>query len=137
MRHVYLAHPLSASTKEGIQKNIQFAKQWFRWACDNYYPSHCFNLTWVVNCEVYNDADKLDRERGMQRNYAHIARSDELWLVGPKITQGMLDEATYARRSGLSVYNLTGFEKPITARIDLRDLPVWLGSGMQQQILPL
>lgn len=136
MKQAYLAHPLSAASKAGIARNLRSAKLWYRWACDHYWPDFCFNAMWIVNCEVYEDANKRDREMGMQRNFHHIRRCDELWLVGLDISQGMEDEARFARKCGLPVFNLTGFEQPLTtAKIERTDFPVWKPGDLTQQVL--
>lgn len=136
MRHAYLAHPLSGTSLE-IAANIKRAKAWFKWACDNYWPDYAFNATWIMNCEVYDDADATDRERGMQRNYAHIKRCDELWLLGPRISQGMEGEARFARRCGLPVYNLTTeiLDPTRTPRMEPADMPVWNEETLTQQVM--
>lgn len=143
MRMVYLAHRLGAKRHDGsvdhlgILQNIRDAKLWFKWACDNYWPDYAFNMTWVMNCEVYNDADATDRERGMQRNYAHIKRCDELWLLGPVISEGMEDEARFTRRCGLPVYNLitAGLDPSRCPRFPPEDFPAWKADSLSQQAL--
>lgn len=137
MRMAYLAHRLGAKSPQGVALNLRDSKLWFRWACDNYWPDYAFNMTWVMNCEVYDDADATDRERGMQRNYVHIKRCDELWLLGPIVSPGMEDEARFARRCGLPVYNLTAENlNPATVpRMEPSDMPVWNPHGLSQQVL--
>ena len=145
MKLVYLAHPLGAKRHDGsvdhlgILQNIEQAKRWFKWACDNYWPDYAFNATWIMNCEVYNDANAEDRERGMQRNYAHIQHCDELWLLGPRISQGMEDEARFARRCLLPVYNLTsemlGTRPTSCPRFPPEDMPIWNIDNITQQAL--
>ena len=135
MKQVYLAHPLSAPSKEGILQNIARAKLWYKWACDRYWPDHCFNAMWIINCEVYEDANSRERDIGMQRNYAHIKRCDELWLVGPVVTSGMEDEGNFARRCTQPVYNLTGFDKPPLERLSDSRMPVWKPGSLSQQAL--
>jgi hypothetical protein len=136
MKQVYLAHQLSAPTQVGIQANIDNAKLWYRWACDHYWPDHCFNAMWILNCEVYDDANEHERAMGMKRNLVHIKTCDELWLLGPSISRGMLEEAEYAQRCGFPVRNLTGVEKPPKVRVWPADMPTWQpGSVSQQQVL--
>lgn len=134
MKQVYLAHQLSAKTPAGIQANIDNAKLWYRWACDHYWPDHCFNAMWILNCEVYDDADAHDRAMGMKRNLVNIKSCDELWLLGPAISRGMSEEAEYAQRCGYPVYNLTGVEKPPNVRVEQINMPPWR-PGMSQQAL--
>jgi hypothetical protein len=136
---IYLAHPLGADTKEGIQRNLHNAKLWFKWACDHYWPDAAFNMSWVMNCEVYDDANAEDRDRGMQRNYQHIKRCDELWLLGPRVSNGMEEEARFARRIGQPVYDLTneGITNPQhTPRMDPEVMMLWDPSSLTQQAFP-
>jgi len=137
VKQVYLAHPLGAKTQAGILENIAKAKLWYKWACDHYWPDHCFNAMWILNCEVYNDANAVDRERGMQRNYAGIKRCDELWLLGPLVSQGMIDEALFARRLMLPVFDLTseGLDPQSTPKFPPKDMPLWKAGSLTQQVM--
>ncbi len=145
MKLVYLAHPLGAKKHDGspdhlaMLKNRENAKRWYKWACDHYWPDHAFNAMWIMNVEVYNDADAVDRERGMQRNYAHIKNCDALWLLGPRVSEGMEDEALFARRCGMPVYNLTseGLDPLVTPRFPLEDMVLWKAGSLTQQVLKL
>jgi hypothetical protein len=137
MKQVYLAHPLGAKTHEGILKNLNTAKLWYKWACDHYWPNHCFNMMWALNVEVYDDANAVDRERGMQRNYAHIKRCDELWLLGPRISEGMEDEARFAHRCRIPVYNLTSesLDPTKTPRFPPEDMVLWHPGSLTQRAM--
>jgi hypothetical protein len=136
MKQVYLAHPLSAPTKEGILRNIHNAKLWYKWACDNYWPDHCFNAMWILNCEVYEDSNQRERDIGMQRNYHHIKRCDELWLLGTEVSKGMESEAKFARRCLQPVYDLTseGLTNPLNIpRMDPEVMMLWKPDSLTQQ----
>jgi hypothetical protein len=137
MKLVYLAHPLGAPTKEGILRNLAQAKLWYKWASDHYWPDHVFNMGWVLNCEVYDDASPEDRDRGMQRNYQHILRCDELWLLGPTVSSGMEDEAKFARRCPMPVFDLTNeMANPLTAPLlNPRNMMQWKATSLSQQAL--
>jgi len=139
MRLIYLAHPLGAKTPLGMLQNKENARSWYKWACDHYWPDYAFNAMWILNVEVYNDADSLDRERGMQRNYAHIKRCDELWLLGPVVSPGMEDEARFARRCTLPVYDLTseGLDPRKTPRFPPEDMVFWKQGSLTQQVMKL
>jgi hypothetical protein len=139
---VYLAHPLAAKRHDGsvdrikVLQNIKNARLWYKWACDRYWPDHCFNAMWILNVEVYNDANKVDRDRGMQRNFHHIKRCDELWLLGPHISLGMEEEAQFARRCLQPVYDLTngGLTNPYTIpRLESKDMMLWKPGSLTQQ----
>ena len=137
MKLVYLAHPLGAKTHEGILRNLHNAKLWYKWACDHYWPDHCFNMMWALNVEVYDDANAVDRDRGMQRNFHHIKRCDELWLLGPTVSPGMEDEALFSRRCRQPVYDLTNENaNPIvTPRFPPEDMMQWKATSLTQQAL--
>ena len=139
MRLIYLAHPLSAHTPAQMLQNKEKARLWYRWACDNYWPNHAFNAMWILNCDVYSDANAEDRERGMQRNYAHIQSCDELWLLGPAVSQGMAEEARFARRCQLPVYDLTSetLDPRKARRLPPEDMPIWKQGSLTQQVLKL
>jgi hypothetical protein len=94
MKVVYLAHPLSAPTHKGIQENLARAKRWYRWACDTF-PEYAFVANWILNCEVYDDANAEHRRKGIERNLAVIEKCDELWLVGARISSGMEEEGMH------------------------------------------
>jgi hypothetical protein len=96
-------------------------------------------MTRVMNCEAYNDANAVDRERGMQRNYAHIRRCDELWLLGPGVSNGMESEAKFARRCSQPVYDLTNeMANPLTCpRFDPKDMMQWRTDSLTQQAFKL
>ena len=137
MRLAYLAHPLGAKTPLQMLQNKENARLWYKWACDHYWPDYAFNAMWILNCDVYNDANAEDRDRGMQRNYAHIKRCDELWLLGPCVSNGMYDEAVFARRCRLPVYNLTSevLNPRMTPRLPPEDMPLWKQGSLTQQVM--
>lgn len=136
MKTVYLAHPLSSPTRSGVLLNLDRAKRWYKWACDHYWPDFSFNCMWVLNCEVYDDADAIQRSRGMQRNFAHIKNCDELWLVGEDLSGGMLDEAVFAHEEcRIPVYNLTGFQVPPPVAVEPSSMTKWKPGPMSQQVL--
>jgi hypothetical protein len=144
MKLIYLAHPLSAKRHDGsvdhlgILKNIEQARRWFKWACDHY-PDYAFNATWIMNCEVYNDANSEERRQGMERNNAHIQRCDALWLLGPKVSEGMLEEAAFAWQKCIPVYDLTseGLDPLKTPRMPPEDMMLWKPGGLTEQVLGL
>jgi hypothetical protein len=113
MKVIYLAHPLSAPTPEGIQANLTRAKRWYRWACDNF-PDFAFVANWILNCEVYDDSNDEHRRKGIERNLAVITRCDEIWLVGGHVSSGMEEEASFAQRKGIHVgsFIVAGGEPP-------------------------
>jgi hypothetical protein len=133
VKQIYLAHPL----KGDIQKNLELARLWYKWACTHYWPDHCFNAMWILNVEVFDDDSSVDRYRGMQRNLQGIKRCDELWLLGPRVSEGMVEEAEFARRCQIPVYDLTteALHPKDAPRFPPEDMPKWRAGSLTQQVL--
>ncbi len=103
MRVVYLAHSVAAKTPEGVMGNIARARRWYRKLCDTQ-PDCAFVANWIIDVEVFHDADSnvtpdvivqgepehKDRLKGLSRDDAVIRVCDEYWMVGGRITWGML-----------------------------------------------
>jgi hypothetical protein len=102
MRVAFMAHPVSGDVRENLKK----ARAWMRWIEDGNNVVVCAN--WILECEIWDDADPEQREAGMRRGLAVIERCDEIWLVGPRISEGMRLELEHARKRGLAVVDLTG-----------------------------
>jgi len=115
MKHVYLAHPVGAPTKQELSDNLIAAKRWYRFFGDRH--DHCaFMMNWLVNVQCYDDDNPEHLKLGMRRNLAQISlmaqvEGSELWLCGPRISNGMLAEAVHARELGLVIQDFT----PLTA----------------------
>lgn len=140
MKLIYIAHPFSEKKRSGqpdllkMDDNIRKARLWYKWACDNYWPTHTFNTMWLINVEVFNDADKQQRSRGMQRNFTHIRGCEELWLLGDRVSRGMIEEGTYARSYGIPVYNLTseGLDPSVTPKFPLNEMVPWKPGTLEE-----
>lgn len=102
MNVVYLAHPVAGD----VEANLARARRWFRWATENY-PSMALVAPWIVGCELWDDADPIQRSRGMARNFAVIDVCDDVLLVGGRVSPGMLEEARFAEAVGVRVWDLT------------------------------
>lgn len=59
---------------------------------------------WIILTGVW---DETKRDLGLFCDKALIARSDQLWLVGPRFSPGMRDEAEHALLLGKPVYDFT------------------------------
>ena len=82
MRRVYIAHPYG-----GRAENREAATRFFMRAADlGYEPV----APWLI---VTAHWDESRRAEGMAINLNAVRVCDELWLCGPEITPGMLDEA--------------------------------------------
>lgn len=115
MKHVYLAHPVGAPTPAGIADNLTAARRWYRYFCDRF-NDHAFMMNWMINVAVY---DEEHRAMGMMRNLAQVELCSELWLCGPRISNGMLTEAIHAREKGLVIRDFTPIEGSEVRAIDM------------------
>ena len=118
MRVVYMAHPVSSPTPEGVVANLARAKRWYRWIITTFHVAVLAD--WVLTCEVLDDAKPSDRRLGMSLNVPLIRRCDEIWLVGGRLSNGMLGEREEAVKNGLVVQDLTlllGEEPPGPAQV--------------------
>lgn len=108
MKVVYIAHPLTAVPASEMGVNRHFARQWMAWAWrQGVVPV----APWIPLTEAVPETPET-RRMGMQSNDAVIARCDELWLCGRRISGGMDEEARMAMRHGVPVVDYTGSELP-------------------------
>ena len=122
-RVIYFAHPLGATTLEGVQANAARAKRWYRWIIDNF-PNVTPIAPWLLTVEVLDDFNPEHRARGMRMNKTIIVRCDEFWMGGGRISNGMGDELKIAEGARKRVFDLTwlGEEPPVEVPDRVRDL---------------
>jgi hypothetical protein len=110
-RVVYLAHQLGAPTRDGIEENRKSASEWYGWL------AACFPIApvadWIILTGQWTESM---RARGLEIAKVHVSRCDELWLIGPRVTEGMMVEADHAHALGRPVYNLTHIPMPSAYR---------------------
>lgn len=103
---VYVAHPLSAPTREGIEANRKNAARWVAFLARNFHIAP--ECSWVVLTGELEETPE-NRERGLEIDLALVDRCDELWMVGGRVSSGMLLESQHAHYEGKLVVDLTGF----------------------------
>lgn len=106
MRLVYIAHPYG-----GDPSNLQAAREWVRWAFGAG-KDVCPIAPWIVTCEILDDANPSDRRRGMETNMETVLKVNQVWLCGPRVSSGMLQEARVAFGKGIPVLDFTGYDAP-------------------------
>ena len=107
MRVVYMAHPVRGSEGVTLEDNLAATLKRAKWIEANY-PDVAVVASWYVECLIWDDSDDIQRAAGMRRNKAVIARCDELWAVGDRISRGMAEEIEFARLCGVRVEDYTG-----------------------------
>ena len=90
MKLIYLAHPFG-----GDPRNLDRARRWFAWLCREF-PSNAYVCNWIIECELFDDADPQQRATSLARQCEIARRCDAIVLVGGKITPGMKQEAAAA-----------------------------------------
>lgn len=100
MKIAYLAHPVSGD----VVGNIAKAKIWLKWLQQRYIDK-AFIAPWIDWIELCGDDDdnSQQRELGMQRDFLVIGRCHELWMVGGRMSTGMLREKRVAIAHGVDI----------------------------------
>lgn len=113
-RVVYIAHPLSADTREGIEANRRNAARWAAWLSERFdIAPEC---SWIVLTGEWEETEE-NRERGLACDTALVERCDELWMVGGRVSSGMLIESQHARVKGVKVVDLTSLGRDVPESI--------------------
>jgi hypothetical protein len=110
MRVVYIAHPLNAATDEERERNRANAARWCAWAAMTQRVAPVAD--WIVLSGVLSEEE--GRERGLLIDCDILARCDEVWAVGGRISPGMAIEIEHAKKMLIPVCDLTdmGYEAP-------------------------
>jgi hypothetical protein len=102
MRVVYLAHPLGAGAAR--EPNRRAAARWVAWATRTH--AVAVIADWIILSGELPETP-ANHALGLAADLALVARADELWLVGGRVSPGMQMEADEARRRGIPVIDLT------------------------------
>lgn len=103
-RLVYIAHPVRGD----VAGNLAKGRQWVRWA---YEKGVAPAAPWITGCEVLDDANEVHRELGLQCDETTVARCDEIWLCGARISQGMHRELEIAMSHGVYIRRFINSEE--------------------------
>jgi hypothetical protein len=109
---IFMAHPVGAATKDEVVANIKNAKAWYHTFIRSF-DEIAIIADWITSCETLDDMVVSDRLRGQRANAELLARADELWLCGGRISSGMRSEMFIAH----------ALDKPIRQWLDLGTLP--------------
>lgn len=90
---VYLAHPLTAPTREGINENRARAAKWAAWLWRQGFAVEC---SWIVATGELEETPE-NRDLGLRSDCEQVRRCDVMVLCGPRISGGMLREAGSAK----------------------------------------
>lgn len=107
-RAVYVAHQLSAPTREGIDANRKEAARWAAFLAKHFDVAP--ECSWIVLTGEWDETEE-NRRTGIDVDLALVACCRELVMVGPRVSSGMLTESQEALRLGLPVFDLTGLPR--------------------------
>jgi hypothetical protein len=104
---IYLSAPYSGD----VVNNLARARRWLAYLRKTY-PDAEFVTPWIALGERL---PHLGYEEAVRLCYGWIEDCQALWLVGGRLSRGMLLEADYARKIGLQVEDMTedGEEPPV------------------------
>ncbi len=106
MKLIYVASPLSAPTKEGVEANVAYAKKASRFVIDGGgvpLAPHLRDPTFL------DDTDPKERAIGTKLAMELMTRCDEVWLFGPTVSPGMAAELEFATEHGIPYRRLEDF----------------------------
>lgn len=102
MKLVYIAHPVSGDVPRNLMQGREFVQR-------AYMADVAPLAPWITGCEVLDDNDPVQREIGLLCDETTVTRCDEIWLCGPRVSEGMKRELAIAEAIGLTVRR---FEMP-------------------------
>lgn len=108
-RIAWMMHPVSGD----VPGNLARAKRWLGWLLRTF-PDIDFAADWIPWCEVLDDGVPANRERGLRFDEHMIQRLDDCWMVGGRISNGMMRERVVAMATRKTTVDLTtlGDEPP-------------------------
>lgn len=89
MKIVYVAAPLNAPTREGIEENRARASRWVAWIARTFGVATV--CTWIVLSGEWEETDE-NLALGLRIDVELVEASEEAWLVGGRVSSGMAME---------------------------------------------
>lgn len=109
MKIVYIAHPIGAPTKEGIEANLADLRRIVRKINLEHNDIVPF-VPYYADIVSMDDNVPAERERGVKNDKAILEAGfiDELWLTGDRLSNGMVEERNIALIEGITVIDKIG-----------------------------
>ena len=102
MTVAYLAHPVSGLSRADL---VTAMNGWIELLCRRF-PDNAFCAPWLPYVLALDDDNPERRARGTRDDLTILARCDAVWLLGDRISSGMLAEAKEAARLKLAIKRL-------------------------------
>ena len=103
MKLIYVASPYAGD----IKRNVEFAKQACRHVMEQ---GHAFFAPHLLYPQLLDDSDPQERQFGLDMGLTMLSKCDGLWAFGDHISLGMYAEIDEAKRLGIPVQRIKGFE---------------------------
>lgn len=109
MKIVYIAHPIGAATKEGIEQNLSDLRRIVRKINLEHNDIVPF-VPYYADIVSMDDNVPAERERGIKNDTAILESGciDELWLTGDRLSNGMIAERNIALIENIPVVDNIG-----------------------------
>ncbi len=105
MKMVYIASPLRGDYNTNIKNAVEYCRLAGERGVLPLAP-HIIFSQWC------NDTVPQQREQGLQLGLALLGKSDELWIMGEKISEGMRGEINFAMEHSIPAYHITNPLEP-------------------------
>lgn len=100
MKQVYIASPLRGD----YDTNIRNAVEYCRLAAESGVLALAPHIIFSQWC---NDTIPGQREQGLKLGLELMSHSEELWVMGTRLSEGMQGEVEFARENGIPAYFIT------------------------------
>ncbi|MBR1553192.1 MAG: DUF4406 domain-containing protein [Schwartzia sp.] len=95
---VYVASPYAGDTESNARNAVRYCRFAFEHGAIPFAP-HLFLPRFI--------SEETEREEVMFMNRVFLGKCDELWVFGPRITDGMAEEIRWAERRGTQIRHFT------------------------------
>lgn len=103
MKVIYVAHVLTPIAGETRDHNRKMASQWCAAIAQTFKVA--ISADWIILSGQWSEDM---RELGISTDLEMVSRADEVWLVGPRVSPGMLREAIRGQELRKPVRDFTG-----------------------------
>ena len=109
MKIIYIAHPIGAPTKEGIEANLADLRRIVR-KINLEHPDIIPFVPYYADIVSMDDNVFAERERGIKNDKAILESGivNELWLTGDRLSNGMIAERNIALVEMILVIDMIG-----------------------------
>jgi len=104
---IYMSAPVRPLEGETLESNLARGRRWYKFLQLTAGDHAVFLAPWILSCELFDDDSPEQRKAGMARQMEIIARCDEVWLVGGRVSSGMAAEKEAVLKLSRTCIDLT------------------------------